>query len=158
MSDAPLHLIDIAVEPAWIDYNGHMNMAYYVLAFDKATDVLFDRLGVGQAYRRDTDRTMFAVESHVTYAREAKLGDMLAISGRVVGAGDKRLHFFMRMKLKESGEPVATFEMLALHVDLAGPRVVKFPDAIKARIAAVATEHRHAPLPPELGRKVGLRR
>ncbi len=158
MSAEPLDLIELAVRPEWIDYNGHMNMAYYVLAFDQATDVLFDRLGVGQAYRRDTDRTMFAVESHVTYAREAKRGDRLAIGGRVVGADDKRLHFFMRMALAETGEPVATFEMLALHVDLAGPRVATFPAAIKTRIDTMLAEHRALPLPPEVGRKVGLRR
>ena len=36
--DGPLHLLDLAVEPAWIDYNGHMNMGYYLVAYDRATD------------------------------------------------------------------------------------------------------------------------
>ena len=152
------HLIDLDVRPEWIDYNGHMNMAYYVVAFDKATDVLFDHLGVGQAYKRDTAHTMFAMESHVTYARETKLGDKLSIAGQLLDADDKKFHFFLRMTAAGSDEQIATFEMLVLHVDDRGPKATKFPPAQQAKIDAMLAEHRRLPRPPEAGRHVGIRR
>ncbi|HEX4111088.1 MAG TPA: thioesterase family protein [Stellaceae bacterium] len=149
---------ETAVRPEWIDYNGHMNMAYYVVVFDQATDVLFDTLGVGQAYRRDAGHSMYALESHVTYARETKLGDPLRVEDRLIDADAKRFHFFLRMTTARTGDQVATFEMVVLHVDLAGPRATPFPAAIQARIDAMLAEHRTLPPPPEVGRRVGLKR
>jgi acyl-CoA thioester hydrolase len=153
-----LPALELAVRPEWIDYNGHMNMAYYFVAFDKASDVLFDALGVGEAYRRATDHSMYALESHVTYSRETKLGDLLRIENRLVEADAKRLHFFQRMTSAASGDQVATAELAALHVAMAGPKSAPFPAEVAARIAAMLAEHRALPLPRELGRKVGLRR
>ncbi|MGH6990611.1 MAG: thioesterase family protein [Stellaceae bacterium] len=153
----PLPAFELAVPPAWIDYNGHLNMAYYLVAFDKAADVLFDALGVGEAYRRQTDHSMFALESHVTYGRETKAGDLLRVECQLLDADAKRLHFFQRMTLAESGDQVATLEIVVLHVRMAGPKSAPFPATIKARIDTMLTEHRTLPPPPELGRKVGLR-
>ncbi len=155
---AALPTLEIAVRPEWIDYNGHTNMAYYVVMFDKATDVLFDAIGCGQAYRREANHTMYAMESHVTYGRETKLGDRLSVTCRLIDADAKRFHFFCRMAMADSDTQVATFEMLALHVDLAGPHAVPFPPAIQGRLGALLAEHRTFPLPPEVGRKVGIRR
>jgi acyl-CoA thioester hydrolase len=150
--------LEIEVLPEWIDYNGHTNMAYYVVMFDRASDVLFDALGVGQAYRRDTDHSMYALESHITYARETKLGDRLSIAARLIAADAKRFHFFLRMATLGEDRQVATMEMVALHVAMAVPRAAPFPTAIQARIDAMLAEHRALPAPPELGRRVGLRR
>ncbi|HEY5209171.1 MAG TPA: thioesterase family protein [Stellaceae bacterium] len=150
--------LELAIRPEWIDYNGHTNMAYYVVMFDKATDVLFDTLGIGQAYRRAAGHSMYALESHVTYARETKLGDRVRIACQLIDADAKRVHFFCRMAMAETGEPVATFEMVVLHVDPAGPRAAPFPPALQAGIDAMLAAHRALPPPPEAGRKVGLRR
>src|SRR5215469_14576417 len=78
-----------AVAPEWIDYNGHMNVAYYVLAFDRATDLLLDHLGLGEAYRRATNRSLFVLEAHVTYARELRAGDRFEIETRLIDADRK---------------------------------------------------------------------
>ena len=77
------------VRPEWIDYNGHMNVAYYVLVFDRATDTLFDALGLGAAYRQATDLTLFVVESHILYEREVALGAPLRIESRILGVDGK---------------------------------------------------------------------
>lgn len=150
--------LELAIQPAWIDYNGHTNMAYYVVMFDKATDVLFDALGCGQDYRRETNHTMYALESHITYTRETKLGDRVRVEAQLLDANPKRFQFFLRMIMADSGEQVATFEMVVLHVDQAGPRATPFPPAIKARLDAMLAEHRTLPVPPEVGRKVGMKR
>jgi acyl-CoA thioester hydrolase len=153
-----LPALEITVLPEWIDYNGHTNMAYYVVMFDRATDVLFDALGIGQSYRRDTNHSMYALESHITYARETKLGDRLRIAARLIDADTKRIHFFLRMATGKDDKQVATFETVALHVATANPRAVPFPAARQKRIDAMLAEHRTLPLSPEIGRKVGLKR
>lgn len=146
------------VAPEWIDYNGHMNVAYYVLAFDRATDLLFDYLTLGEAYRRATNRSIFALEAHVTYERELKEGEAFAVETRLIGADRKRLHLFHTMTKGESAEIASTMEVMGLHVDLAGPRAVPIPDAAYAKIEALLAAHRRLPAPPQLGRKIGIRR
>ncbi len=146
------------VQPEWIDYNGHMNVAYYVLAFDRATDRFFDRLGIGEAYRRATNHSLFALEAHVTYERELKKGEAFVIESRLIDADRKRLHMFHRMLKADNGETAATMEVMGLHVDLGGPRAAPVPDALLASIEARLAADRALPAPPQLGRKIGIRR
>jgi acyl-CoA thioester hydrolase len=147
-----------AVLPEWIDYNGHMNVAYYMLVFDKGTDALFDRLGIGEAYRRETDRTVYALEAHITYQREVKQDDAVRVEARLVAADAKRLHVFHRMVRESDGVLAATNELLFLHVDLAGPRAAPFPDGARRNIDGLLAEHAGLPAPPELGRSISLDR
>jgi acyl-CoA thioester hydrolase len=154
----PLAPYRTTVQPGWIDYNGHMNVAYYVLAFDKATDGLIDRLGLGEAYRRASDCSIYVLEAHITYERELRRGEELAIATQLIDADQKRLHFFHRMTHAEAGYLAATTEILALHVDLAGPRSTPMPNRALAEIAALLAEHRSLPPPPQLGRRIGLGR
>jgi acyl-CoA thioester hydrolase len=147
-----------AVLPEWIDYNGHMNVAYYVLVFDRGTDGLLDHLGLGAAYRRATDNTLYALEAHVSYLREVREGDPLVITTQLIAGDAKRLHFFHFMHHAEAGFLAATSELMTLHVDLAGPRAAPIPAAEAARVAALLEEHRHLPAPPQLGRAIGLRK
>jgi acyl-CoA thioester hydrolase len=158
MPAQPLDLYRGRVEAEWIDFNGHMNLAYYVLVFDRATDLLFDRLGLGEAYRRAADRSNFILEAHVTYARELKEGDGLRITTQLVDADDKRLHFFHAMHQEPAGHLAATIELLSLHVDLAGPRASPFGEPQRSAVAALLAEHRTLPRPPQLGRAIAIRR
>ncbi len=154
----PLDLYRTQVQAEWIDYNGHMNLAYYVLVFDRATDVLFDRLGIGEAYRRATDRSTFVLEAHLTYEREVKEAEPLRVTTQLIDADRKRLHLFHTMYHGEAGHRLATNEVLTLHVDLAGPRSVAFPQAQRQAIEALLAEHRNLPRPEQLGRVIGIRR
>ena len=70
------------VRPEWIDSNGHMNLAYYVVVFDLATDRLYDALGIGNAYREATGNSCFTAETHTIYEREVKVGDGLRVATR----------------------------------------------------------------------------
>jgi acyl-CoA thioester hydrolase len=155
---APLAPFKTAVEPDWIDYNGHMNVAFYVLAFDRASDRLFDHLGVGEAYRRATNRSIYVLEAHITYERELKLGERLAIDTQLIDADAKRLHFFHRMTHAEAGYLTATAELLGLHVDLAGPKAEPMPAAALAALEALLAAHRLLPQPPQLGRRIAIKR
>ena len=87
------------VKADWIDYNGHMNVAYYVLVFDHSTDALLESLGLGEAYRQGENKSFFVVESHVTYENEVKKDDLLVVKSRLLGYDTKRLHIFHEMFL-----------------------------------------------------------
>lgn len=154
----PLPPFRIRVQPDWIDYNGHMNVAFYVLAFDKATDGLLDHLGLGEAYRRATNCSIYALEAHVTYDREVKLAAPLAIDTQLIDADAKRLHFFHRMTHADEGYLAATTELLGLHVDLSGPKAVAMPAAALAAVERLLDAHRALPAPPQLGRRIALKR
>jgi acyl-CoA thioester hydrolase len=158
MPSPPYPSYRASVAPEWIDYNGHMNVAYYVLAFDRATDRLFDYLGVGEAYRRATHHSVFALEAHVTYERELRQGDEFAIATRLIDADRKRLHLFHAMTREKDNELSATIEVMGLHVDMAGPKSAPLPDDVFAKVEAMLAEHRLLPAPPQLGRKIGIRR
>jgi acyl-CoA thioester hydrolase len=158
MQMQPLDVYRGAVPADWIDYNGHMNIAYYMLVFDRASDVLFDRLDVGPAYRQRSNHTLYVLEAHITYERELKEGDTLRVTAQLIDADAKRLHFFFAMHHAEQDYVAATTEMLALHVDLAGPRSVPLPAAQQSAIKRLLSEHRSLERPAQLGRVIGIRR
>ncbi len=151
---APLELHSEVVRPEWIDYNGHMNVAYYVLAFDHACDAFLDYVGLDEAYRARTGGSTFAVECHVTYQREVGEGDALRFSIQLLGYDEKRIHFFVRMFHADDGFLAATTEWLSLHVDLPARRVAAMPTEIASRLAEIYAVHRDLPPPPEAGRVI----
>ena len=124
------------VERAWIDYNGHMNMAYYNLVFDQALDQVFDELGIGAAYVRDGGGSCFTVEIHVTYVQELKLDDPLRVTFQLLDWDEKRLHFFGEMHHAEDGYLAATSEQMSLHVDMASRKAGPLPAQAQQRIDA----------------------
>ncbi|PWC56344.1 thioesterase family protein [Azospirillum sp. TSO22-1] len=152
---APFALHAETVRPEWIDYNGHMNVAYYLLAFDHATDAVLDHFGIGKDYAESQGRSMFVVEAHLTYAREVTQGDGLRFASTILAADAKRLHLFHEMRHAGEGFLAATAEFLLLHVDLADRRAAPFTGEMQARLAAAAQAHADLPRPPQAGRAVG---
>ena len=82
------------IEPGWIDYNGHLNMAYYHVLFDRAVDEAFAVLGIGPSYVTEQRRSLFTAEVHVRYLRELHAGDPIRITLQLLDCDAKRLHFF----------------------------------------------------------------
>jgi acyl-CoA thioester hydrolase len=158
MIEAPFRRYRATVPPDWIDYNGHMNVAFYVLAFDKATDVLFDALGLGVDYVKATNQSSFTLEAHIAYERELKLGDPLMVASLIVAADRKRLHLFQEMFHATEGYRAATFETLNIHVDLGQRRSAPFPSGLQARLDAAAMSHAGLPRPASLGRGISMRK
>jgi acyl-CoA thioester hydrolase len=147
---------EASVLPEWIDYNGHMNLAYYVVVFDLAGDVLSDRLDIGLPFRERTGYSTFAAETHTRYEREVKLGDRLCVFSHVLGVDAKRLYVFHEMFHVDEGYRAATQEVMSLHVKLATRRVTALPDDKLAALRAVVARRGDAPLPPEAGRRVAM--
>lgn len=152
--EAPFDQHRTEVPQEWIDVNGHMNVAYYVLAFDHATDIFFDYIGLDDDYRNKTGGSTFAVESYVTYQREVMLGDPLRVTTQLIAYDSKRLHFFHRMYHATEGYLAATSEWLNLHIDLNVRRVSPMPEGIQERLAAIWAKHKALDLPKEVGRSV----
>ncbi|HEV2334481.1 MAG TPA: thioesterase family protein [Stellaceae bacterium] len=144
------------VLPEWIDYNGHMNLAYYTVLFDYATDLLFDELGLGLDYRRDTRQGTFVAETHNLYQRELLVGARVRVATQIVGADTKRLYLAHEMFALAGGYRAATQELMFLHVDLAARRVSPFPEALHQRIAAAAAAHATLPRPDWIGRRIAM--
>ncbi|MDX1499976.1 MAG: thioesterase family protein [Woeseiaceae bacterium] len=142
------------VLPEWIDVNGHMNVAYYVLAFDLGVDALWSSFGITDEHIRDTGSSTFAVESHVLYRRELHEGDPYVVTAQILAFDAKRIHQFQRMYHAEDGFLAATAEWMNLHVDLSTRRVAPWPEAILDRICEVAAEHARLPFPDDAGRRM----
>jgi acyl-CoA thioester hydrolase len=155
--EAPLALHREAVRAEWIDYNGHMNVAYYVLVFDHATDAFLDHLGLDGAYRAESGCSTFALESHLTYERELAEGDPLEITTQLLDFDERRIHFFHRMLHAGEGYLAATTELLSLHVDLGRRRAEPMSQSVLARLRVLGKAHARLPRPPQAGRAVGLR-
>ncbi len=145
------------VLPEWIDINGHMNVAYYVLAFDLAVDALWREFGITDEHIHDNHSSTFAVESHVMYRRELKEGDPYIVTAQILAYDKKRIHQFQRMYHAQEGFLAATAEWMNLHVDLKTRRVAPWPDQILEGISRVVLSQGEWPYPSDAGRVMRVR-
>lgn len=151
-----LEVIRGTVLPEWIDVNNHMNVAYYVLAFDQAVDALWEKFGITSDYINVSNSSTFAVESHITWQRELHEDAPYVITAQLLAYDDKRIHQFLRMYHAESHFLAATAEWLNLHVDLEIRKVAPWPDAIRAQIAAFAERQGDWGWPAEAGHRMSI--
>ena len=155
--EAPISRWQEPVLEEWVDYNGHMNVAYFVLIFNNATDVFYPLIGLGQPYRARTGFSTFAVESHITYTREANSGDMIQVTTQLLGFDDKRIDYFHIMSHAENGCQIATLEQLALHADLSKRKVVPMPKESQTLLSQMQEAHSPLPTPPQVGSVIEVR-
>lgn len=144
------------IDPQWIDYNGHLNMAYYNVMFDRAIDQMWLQLGIGPTYMKERNGSTFTAESHVRYLREIHLGDPVQVSVWLLEADGKRLHTFEELRHAAEGWLSATSENMSLHMDMKARRVAPFPPDIQQRIAEVTKAHSALPRPEGIGRRVAM--
>ena len=150
----PVHREPVRAD--WIDYNGHLNVAYYGLIFDHATDLVLDSVGLGPRYVAAGDGSLFVVEAHTLYQQELRLGDMAVVESRLLGVDDKRVHLFHRMFDGEADFQAATTELMLLHVDLTTRRSGVMPALARTRLADLLRDQPHHPVPEEAGRRIAL--
>ena len=112
----------------WVDYNSHLNMAYYVLIFDKAWEVMLEKFQMGEASAKTTQKSTMVVETHTTYNNEVKENEEVNINLIFFDHDKKRLHFKLEMIEKSSKKLSATIEMISLYVDLKERRVAEFEE------------------------------
>ena len=147
----------MAVEPEWIDHNGHMNMAYYSVLFDRGVDQAWEQLGLGIDYMQRSGMTTYSAEFHICYLRELKVGERVRVSYHLIDHSDKALHSYQEM-YHEDGWLAATGENLHLSIDQSGPKVAPFPADVQERVEAMARAHAALPRPERAGRSIAIRK
>lgn len=157
--DAPVVLSPRTVLPEWIDYNGHMNVAYYTMAFDKTFDELFDQvLGIGEAHAKRTRHGPYALHSNVHYLGELFEGEQFVPRVRLLDFDEKRMHMFIELHNITRDVPAAAGEHLLMNVDLEKRRAVPYLDWVQARLETMLETHKTLAKPTQIGTTVGIRR
>jgi acyl-CoA thioester hydrolase len=141
------------VLPEWIDSNGHMNLAYYVVLFDQATDAVWDALGLGDGYRLSGHGT-FAVEMHMLYAQELLVHERVRMISQILDVDSKRLHLAHEMRRLSDDAVACREEIMFLHVDLASRKVAPWPGWLQTRLDAASGAHAALPRPDWVGRSI----
>jgi acyl-CoA thioester hydrolase len=154
---APFVSSVMAVEPAWIDYNGQLNMAYYNVLFDRAVDEAFELLGCGLDYVKTRKHSCFTAEVHVRYLRELHAGDPVRVTFQLLDYDAKRMHYFEQLFHASEGWVSATSENMSLHVDMAAGKSAPFPDEVASCLARMKAAHGHLPRPEAAGRRIAMR-
>lgn len=146
----------IEIEPLWIDYNSHLNMAYYNVLFDRSLNEFVDMLGLGWRYMKERSKSSVAAECHVRYLREVKLHDPVHVTVLIIAADEKRIHYFLELRHTVEGWLAATSENMTLHIDMTVRRVAPYPPDVWARVKAVAEAHAKVPRPAGVGRSITM--
>lgn len=144
-----------SVLPDWIDHNGHMNVAYYVVAFDEATDAVYEEWGLGLDYPNHCGCSVFTLGMNVDYFAELFAGDPIRVTTNLIDVDDKRIHYFHQMFVGESARLVARNECLCMNVDLDSRQSKPFPTQVRKTLRAAVYG---GPRPDGFGRALGIRR
>jgi acyl-CoA thioester hydrolase len=146
----------MVVRPEWIDFNGHLNMAYYNVLMDLGVDALWHEIGFGGDYLTRTGHTTYSAEYHMHYIREVHEGDRLRATFQVLDMNDKSIHFCQEL-IHEDGWVSAGGEGMCLHIDQSGPRVASMPADILETFKTMRAAHAKLPIPSFVGRPMGIR-
>ncbi|SHK08975.1 thioesterase family protein [Halomonas caseinilytica] len=147
-------LLETRVAPEWVDYNGHMNDAEYARAFSLAVEELMHRLGLDENGRRHHGYTLYTLETHLCYRREAHEGQILHLEATLLERDAKRLHVFFEMRDNE-GNLLATSEQMLMGIDSQAGRPAPFPSEVNEAVAALSRVEPDA-WPELAGRRIGL--
>jgi acyl-CoA thioester hydrolase len=155
---APLDRHRAAVRPDWIDANGHMNVAYYAMAFDHGLDDFCDQLGIGWSYVEHGLGMTFVRESHIVYERELHAGDPLRITTQILDHDEKRMHLFHALYHATESWLSAVSEVMLVNIDIRTRRSSPWLPETFARLQAMAAAHATLPRPEKAGRLIAIRR
>lgn len=144
------------VLPEWVDYNGHLRDAYYLLIFSYATDALMARIGLDADARSHSGHSLFTLEAHINYLHEVKLGTAVWVQTQIIGFDRKRLHVCHSLHRAGLDEALSASEQMLLHVDLAGPKAAPFGEHSLACLQGLVDEQQALPLALYIGRVIGL--
>ena len=156
---AGIPIYETAIQPEWIDYNGHVRDAYYGLIVSLASDALMDRVGLDAGYRARTGCTLYTVEMHLHYLQEVKQSDTVTVGVRIAGVDSKRIH--ATFEIGRAGQPgvAASAEVMLLHVRQQGDAVATapFPPQVSAALGELQAASAALPAGGPGSRRMELR-
>lgn len=147
----------IEIEDGWVDYNGHLNQAYYGVVFDRSIDAALAPVGLGPDYIAQRNCSYMTVESHTCFVREVLRTDKVRIITRVLDVDDKRLHTYSEMRHADDGWLAATVEYMFLHIDMAVRRTAPWPADLRATLDALEARTTDVSWPERAGRRIGIK-
>ncbi len=143
----------------WIDYNGHMNVAYYTLAFDKALDFFFeDVLGIGPSFVEKNKEGPFALKASYNYFSELLEEEIFFVNISILDFDSKRVHVFGEMRKDKSLELSAVFETVLMNMDLSARTVKQYPDRVLELFSILKSSLVIENIPTEIGKKITLKK
>lgn len=156
---APIEVRGHKVKSEWIDYNGHMNVGYYGVAFDLALEEMVgDHLGIGEVYVNTAGAGPYMIQSHLQFLREMLEGDAFYFHFRLLDHDRKRLHYFGEMYAEKDGVLCATQEGIIINVSQTTGRGADFPSWAMARLEQMQSDHSGLERARQMGQPIGLRR
>jgi len=153
---APFVSSVMRVEPGWIDHNGHLNMAYHNVLFDRCVDEAYELIGIGADYVSGRNLSAYTAEVHVRYLRELHEGDPVRATLQLIDYDTKRLHFFEQLFHADRGDIAATSENIVLHVDMTARKTAPFPAEVLHRLMHMKASHSRLPRPEAAGRRIAM--
>ena len=154
--EAPLRLYETAVLPEWVDYNGHMSEAFYALIFGYTTDALLDYVGMNSAFREGSGLSVYTLESHIHYLREAAEAEPLYVNTHLLDLDHKRAHVFHSMHRTKDGELLSTGEYMLMNVDSSAPKSAPFDEKVHERLQSIRRAHEALDTPEQAGSFIGI--
>src|SRR5258708_30204652 len=146
---APLDIHRSTVRPEWVDWNGHMNVAYYVTAFDQASGAFMRNMGLGRSYVENKLGMTFVLEMHITYDRELREGAPMLFKTQLLDCDAKRVHLFHEMFHADEGYLAATHETIVMNIEYATRKPRPFPAQAAERLARRWPIHQKIPRHPK---------
>ncbi|HEX3710138.1 MAG TPA: thioesterase family protein [Pseudolabrys sp.] len=153
---APFVSSVMKIEPHWIDYNGHLNVAYYNVLFDRAVDEVYELIGLGPDYLKQRGHSTVVAELHVRYLREVREADLLRVTVQMLAYDAKRIHLFEQLLHATENWVSATSESMTLHVDMTAKKVTPFPESVMRKLERMQTAHAVLPRPEAAGRSIAM--
>ncbi|WP_171100498.1 thioesterase family protein [Ruegeria sp. HKCCD7255] len=157
--DAPIELSGFSVLPDWIDYNNHMNVGFYGVAFDIGLErLMVEQLGLGEPQVKALGQGPYILQSHINFLREIRRDERFYFRFRMLDADHKRGHYFAQMIAATGDQLCATQEALFMNVSHATGRSVAYPEWAANRLIRMVQDHSNLETEPQIGQSIGIRR
>jgi acyl-CoA thioester hydrolase len=153
-----ISLFESPVLSEWIDYNGHMNDACYVIAFSQAVDGFMDCIDLNESFRAEHDVSIYTLQSMVTYLQEVSEGENIVIKGQLLESDAKKLRLFLTMHHATTHDELATMETLLLHMDMKHHKAAPFLPHTLSLVEEIQTAHNKLETPKNAGKPISLKR
>jgi acyl-CoA thioester hydrolase len=158
-SSGELELYRTGVKSEWVDYNGHMSEAFYVLVFGFASDAFYERIGLWAPAAESSQVSVYTAEAHIMYLQEIAEGEPLRVTTRVLDFDQKRIHALHTMYHGDEPKVLATEELMLIHVQTAPEvRTKPFAPDVESQIRALYEAQAGLDWPRYAGRSIGISR
>lgn len=156
--EQPIPLFESSVLSEWIDYNGHMNDACYVIAFSQAVDGFMSFIDLNEAFREQHSVSIYTLQSMVTYLKEVSEGENIVIKGQLLESDAKKLRLFLTMYHANTHDELATMETLLLHMDMKHHKAAPFLPHTWSLVETIQAAHNKLETPSNAGKPISLKR